>query len=331
MKKIITLIFSILLLNNSTFAQKTIEEVNYLLDTQPYFGFRIDYKSNFVLPDSVKQKLLIALNGRLTLHLQDSLLTLTSAQKEMFLEQSKQKCKEDSICMDQTYRDIVEEVNRQNNHFFTSQPVSGELVLAAGNWNIKEAIPLLENAIENKRYSQISVLMALAKLGNDSIKQILMEKYTLSHVLKTTLLDTVNNKVHIYDELKQAWTLREGIETAMYLKSKEMLLNILDLMYIKGITGISIGPDNIHIPYVANILWNIEMYNYFRMFPNYDVFENICMDYADTIWDLSIKDRLDKKEEKKLEMLLSTEYRTMIRNEMRKWVIENVNFENMQQ
>ena len=199
MKKIITFVFSVLLFCNSLSAQITVEELNSLLDTRPYFGFRVDYNSNLTLPDSVKQKFLTALSGRLTPHLQDSLLALTPWQKEIFLEQSYQECKGDSACIEQTYQRIISEVWQRNNNSLMNRPVSGQLVLAAGSWNIREAIPILENAIGNERYGERAILMALAKLGNDSIKQVLMEKYTLSYILKNTELDTINDNNLLYN------------------------------------------------------------------------------------------------------------------------------------
>jgi hypothetical protein len=326
MKKIISIIFSVFLLGGTLRAQKTIEEVNYLLDTQTYFGFRIDYESNLTLPDSVKQKLLIALSGKLTPHLQDSLLALTPKQKEIFLEQSKQKCEGDSICVKQTYQKIVEETNQQNNYFFINQPVSGELILSAGNWNIKEAIPLLENAMENERYGQQAILMALAKLDNDSAKQILMEKYTLSYILKNTPIDTINDKnLLTYEKWEGAWSIREGMKTAFYLKSKEMMLNILESIYIRGTGILGIGADDYYFPYVSLFINSFSDYNYFHNYSNYQTFRKICDDYRAAIWHLSNR-KLNKTEKKELETLLSTEYRTQIKNQIREWIIENVNF-----
>ncbi len=326
MKKIINFIISIFFIASLLSAQKTIEDVNYMLDTQPYFSITIDYKSNFLLSDSVKQKLLTALNGKLTQRLHDSLLSITSSQKASFLEQSKLLCKEDTICIEQTYQRIIAEAIESNISFYDNQSISNHLVLAVGNWNIKEAIPILENAIENERYEQHSVLMALAKLGNDSIKQTLMEKYTLSYILQNTEYDTLNDNVILYDLPIQenAWRTIDGIKTAIYLENKEMLLNILELIYIRGISGHCINDKCRNFP---NVFYFVDEFNdyTFRDFPNYETLNKICEDYRSSIRPLSNK-KLNKKEQQELEQLLSTEYRTKIKEQIQKWIIENVNF-----
>jgi hypothetical protein len=250
--------------------------------------------------------------------------TIIDRQKDDFLKRAKRECGKDSACIEQTYQQIITAFTDGENLYYATQHVSGELILAAGSWNIKEAIPILENALGNNRYNQRNVLMALAKLGNDSIEQVLMEKYTLSYVLANSQYDTVNDNNILYNLSVKTWSTQEGMQTAMYLKSQKMLLNILDLIYIRGISGWCLGVDCFDHPYVAFFVNEYCNYNYFREFTNFETIKKECVDYQSLIWKYDKKQ--DKNAEKELEVLLSTEYRTKLRNQIREWIIENVNF-----
>jgi|GEM_PF-2191466 len=328
MKKVIFIAFLLILFN--VFCQTNdIERVSRLLETQTFFNIRLDYQASLTLPDSVKELFLIALSGNFTPRLRERMFTFEPWQKERFLEQSKQRCNGDSICIEQTFQDIIANVIETNYRSFMNRPISGHLILAAGSWNIKEAIPILENAIGNRRYSQRAVQMALARLGNDSIKQVLLERHTLSYILQTTSLDTINDNARIEDgALRDVWRLDEGIQTAVYLQSQEMLLNILDLIYIRGLAGFCVGSICSYSPYVARFVFNFVGSFHFSSFPNIRELRNkeCIANYSFDIWYLHGK-RRNRREQRELDRLLSTEYRTMIKNQIRDWIIENVNFE----
>jgi hypothetical protein len=303
-----------------------IRELNYLFDTKTYYDIELDYKKNITLPDSIKQKFISVLRGEVPKKIADSILFFTQQDKERYWEYSQKKCNGDSICSKEMYNNLYQKwYDDKYKKLYDYYKVNKTVVLAAGSWYINDVVPILENAIGDSKYDQPAVLMALAKLGNDSIKQILIEKYSLPYILQTTELDTVNDNFLYWDN----WTtqiLDEGIRVAMYLKNKEILLNLTDLIYIRGRDDMNIA-ESFTVSWFVN---DFDDYNYFHTFPNFDVLRQICYGYACAIWDLDDR-KLNKKEKKKLKMLLSTEYRTKIRNKMRKWVIENVNFENMQQ
>ena len=330
MKKIVISMFSILLSIGTLTAQLTVEELNHLLDTQPFFGFRIDYNANLTLPDSVKQKFLTALSGRLTPHLQDSLFTFPPDEQERLLALAKERCDDDDYaCVEKTFQEIIADVTERNNRFFANRPVSGQLVLAAGSWNVREAIPILENAIENERYGQRVIRMALARLGNDSIKQVLIERYTLSYVLKTTELDTINDNNSFRKNNFTDRFLDEGMHTAMYLRNRDIMLNLLDLIYIRGrdeVQGFGTPPRIIEM-----FLWNLSMSHHFFHFQNREVLWEIVDNYANAIRELDRQQRNrrrpNRQDQMELDRLLSTEKRTEVKNQIRDWIIENVNFE----
>jgi hypothetical protein len=154
-----------------------------------------------------------------------------------------------------------------------------------------------------------------------------MEQYTLPYILRTTKLDTINDNNLIYEEDASIYSLvNKGLDVAMYLKSKEMLLNMLDLIYIRGKELTNIGAWYNYYPCVSFFVEGFNNYNYFHNFQDYENLKKICIGYASSFWHLGDK-KLNKKEQKELEMLLSTEYRTKIKEQLRSWIEENVNFE----
>ena len=310
-------------------AQLTVEKLNHLLDTEPFFGFQVDYNANLILPDSVKQKFLIALSGRLTPHLQDNLFAFPPDERERLLALAKERCDDgDYDCVEKTFQEIIADIIERNNHFFSTQPISNHLVLAAGSWNIREAMPILENAIGNERYGQRSIQMALARLGNDSIKQTLIERYTLSYVLRTTELDTINDNRSFQKNNFTGRFFNEGMQVAMNLRNKDIILNLLDLIYIRGrdeVQGAETPPR-----IVVEFVWSFGMSHHFFHFPNREALLEISNDYVFSILDLDSR-RRNRAEQRELERLLSTEHRTKVKNQIRDWIIENVCFEEVRQ
>lgn len=307
-------------------AQMSIEEINHCLETRPYFNLGLDYNANIVLPDSVQEKFAKVLDREIPEAVLDSMLAFTPQQIEQILQDIKRICKDDSLCVQEQYHEYIKRDREKYKKMYSNDIMPTILIFTAANWQVKKAIPVLEKAIGNTKYDQPSVLMALAKLGNDSIKQVLIEKYTLDYLLKNSQLDTVNGNAIIYDLDKKGWFTDEGLQTAMYLKNKEMLLNILDLIYIRGISGFCIGSDCFDYPAVSFFVDEFCDYNYFHSFPNYQILKKICDDYKFAIWDLYGK-KHNKKKKKELEWLLSSQYRTKIKEQLQDWIIKNVNFE----
>jgi hypothetical protein len=308
------------------FAQTTIEEISYRLDSQPYYDIWLDYNRKIIIPDSIKLKMLSALKRELPKHFADSVFELQDVVLENITKSAWQKCENDTVCFDEEYRKAYENTLQSRKKFYYNKCYSNSLILACGSWDIKESIPYLEKELKReyciKFGDSIYIEMALASL-NDSIKQVLIDRYTLSNVLENSQLDTIDNNAPIY-KFKYPWSYDVGLKTAIYLKNKDMILNILDLIYIKGIGVFRIGSDDYYNPRVSYFVQGFCEFEDFRNFFNYKEFEQQCMNYVYAIWTLSEKTQLNEKEKKELERLLSTEYRTIIRNQMRDWLIENV-------
>jgi len=309
-------------------AQMSIEEINRRLDTRPYFNLGLDHRANVVLPDSVKAKMISALRRELPRHFADSVFTLPNDVVENIENFAWNQCQNDTICFEKIFAERYSVNLQHRKDYYYNQCYAISLILASGSWGVKEAIPYLKKELQNPRCrnNSVEIEMALAKLC-DSAKQVLLERYTLSFLLQATPLDTVNDNIRInYDDFRDVfWTVPEAIQTAMYLQSKEMLLNILDLIYIRGLSESCIGLDCSYFPDVSFFVDEFCSREHFRDIPNFNEIRKVCDDYRSAIRYLSNR-RLNRREQRELDRLLSTEYRTMIKNQIKDWVIENVNF-----
>jgi hypothetical protein len=318
------LLFAFLMLSNFAFAQiSEITKINSLLDTETYYEIRLNYDITVVLSDSVRQKFLATLRGEVPQHLADSILYIYQQEKDELWDFCKNRCRGDSICAEEMFNNLLQDrYNHKRRRLYDSYQINRTVILAAGSWNIREAIPILENAIGNERYGQRSILMALTKLGNDSIKQSLIERYTLSYILQTTELDTINDN-HFYGQNNLTSRLfDEGMQVAMYLKNKDIILNLLDLIYIRGRDDVQGFETPLYT--VVWFVWNLSSFH-FHNFPNYEILYEISDDYIFAIRNLERR-RRNRNEDRELERLLSTEHRTKVKNQIQDWIIENVNF-----
>jgi len=325
-------LFATIFLNAQT--QEQIEQINRTLDSVPYFEIRdLDYSVQYNLPDSTKAKIVKALNRELSKSFWDEILTYPDDMIERIKDYAWRQCKNDTTCFEKVYAEryaINVESDKRN---FSNRCISSNLILACGSWEITEAIPYLEKELKNEKCTQFGkkeiIEMTLAKLGVDSVKQVLLERYTLPHFLSApiVLYDTVTMKNPvdtINDNNNDSYgltidLLQEGLRVAMYLENKEIILNLLDLLYVRGRhnNGVSIEPI------VVSVVRCFK--EDFRKFPNYEILDKIYNNASD-IRRLDNR-KLNKKEQQELERLLSTEYRTKIKEQLREWVIENVNFE----
>jgi hypothetical protein len=301
-----------------------IEEVNYRLDTRPYFDLGLDYRINLILPDSVQAKMINALQRILPQHFADSVFALSETDIKNIEEYAWRRCVNDTICFEKTFTERYVMNLQSIKDRFHNRCHAISLILASANWNVIGAIPFLEKELQNQscENNHRSIEMALAKLGNDSIKESLIERFTLPYILRTTELDTINNN-YLYRGRNLTTNLfNEGIQVAMFLRSKDIIFNLLDLIYIRGRNE---EPDFGTYSTVVWFLSNLSMFH-FQNYPNIEVLWEISDAYILAIEDLENK-RRNRSEERELERLLSTEHRTQVKNQIRDWIIENVNFE----
>lgn len=301
-------------------AQMPMDEIDRRLKNRAFFQLDFDKNLNVVLPDSIQVLFAKALNGEIPEAALDSMVNYTPQQEEQIKSNIKNQFRGDSIDIQKEYMEHLENTKKKYREMYAKRSVPRELILTAGNWKINEAIPILKKAIEDERYDQTAVLMALAKLGNDSIRQVLVDRYTLEYFLTKNIADTLNNRFIDWEKMQPF--LSDGIATAFYLKNNEILLNLQDLIYIRGRTDYGFGVNHVFDGILIQYCFS-EM----AVCPNFfESYAPIYWDYHDTIKHFEDKKILNEREKQELERLLSTEYRTKIRDQLRAWIIENVNF-----
>jgi hypothetical protein len=317
MKRIFITFSVMLLCASNIYAQMTIEEVNRSLETRPYFNLGLEYESKIVLPDSTKAKIIKALNRELPQHFADSVFTLPEVVLRNIEEYAWQECKKDTACFEKTYAERCAmniEFEKRN---YSNRCYSRSLILACGDWNVKEAVPYLEKELQDPKcdYLYPEIEMALAKLGNDSIYKRIKESRTFSFLISHTPLDTINNKA-MYEDINDIFPYKVSDFLANYLKDRDFIYDMLDLLHFKGQVPF-VGLDYISIE--SSLLMSFSTF-LFRENPNIAGWEKLCDPYLDIY--------IDAEKDKKLyKQVSSYEYKQKMIEELRKWIDENVNFE----
>jgi hypothetical protein len=295
----------------------TVEEINHRLDTRPYFELGLKYDSAIILPDSIKVKMINALDRVLPEPYADSVFTLSKSMLENIEKYAWKQCKKDTVCFEKTYAERYA-INIQNRKdYYNNQCYSVSLILACGHWNIVEAIPYLEREYNDNQCMpwQESTKAALAKLGVDSIYQQIKESRTLSYLLSNTELDTVNNEVR-YVGIEDVYPYRINDFLAYYLEDKTFLFDMLDLLYLKGqvpFTGLSYTGIEI------SLLMDFSTY-LFRNHPHIANWKKLCRKYLYTY--------IAAEKDKELYKQVSTHsYKQKMIAELRTWIDENISFE----
>jgi hypothetical protein len=301
------------------FAQTIIEEINHKLNAQPYFDLRLDYNIQITIPDSIRGKIVCALQRKLPRNFADSVFIFNANMLDQIKKAAWKKCKMDTLCFEEEYKRLYDGEMDFKKKGYYNRCLSISLILSCGSWNIKEAIPYLEEELKNKqcKYQYNEINIALAKLGNDSIYKQIKESRSLSYLILNTKLDTIDNHTR-YGSL--AYIFPYGINTfpAYYLKDKSLLYDMIDLLYLKGqVSFLDFGYSSIEI----SILMNFSMFSFeddSRI--NIDSWRKMCDHY--------LYEYIDVEKDKKLHKQVSSrEYKQKMIAKMRKWIDDNVNFE----
>jgi hypothetical protein len=304
---------------SNLFAQITAEEINNILDTQPYFNLNIDYKIKIVITDSVKKKILEALRRKISQHYLDSVFAVT-INKQTIDEMVKiawKRCKTDTVCFDREYKILYEKEIEFIKRNLYDECFSRYLILACGNWMITEAIPYLKDELYNEKctYQQKYIKAALAKLGNDSIYMQIKESRSLAYLISHKKADTSSNTT-IYNDIENIYEYGISDFPACYLKNKDFLFDMLNLLYLKGQIPFT-GLDYTSIE--TSLLMDFSTY-LFRNNPQRDSWKKICEKYLDVYIDAEN----NKNEYRRVS---SFNYKQRMIDEMKQWIIENINFE----
>ncbi len=196
------------MMNTQKNPPKSIELINYYLDSVSYdYLISFDYENPVVLPDSTKDKVIAVLNGYIPPQKIKEVTHISDDVMKRIEKRCKGICKNDSICFVKAKDSIINRMTNRALYILKNKLFPKNFLLAVGAWEVKDAEPILLKNIDNLLYPKEETLLALAKLGNDSIKEIIMDKYTIRYVINNTefknndpeLIYNSNNRDLVYD------------------------------------------------------------------------------------------------------------------------------------
>ncbi len=331
MKKIVTIIyllFCVFLPFKGVAQVVDIERVNAILDSVPYYHLSIlSYKTNIKLPDSIQTKVINILNGYLPSQTMKDATSLNDNVIKNINRMTSTICGNDSICFKLVKDSIREQTIKTSLSYLRARSYPPAFVLAIGTWNVKNAIPILSANIKNPRYPKHETLLALAKLGNDSIKGEINTQYTLDYIINNTILQKKSNQF-IYRNIpiseQMNYLVSSFFEVGMYLQDKGILLKMVDLLDITG--------KEVHIMNVLSKQKSATTEQFIPIEQSTLMWLGTCF-IENQNWDkwAGILERysleIDKNENRKeLKLVLSTSNKKEIKKLLKQWINDNVIF-----
>lgn len=134
-------------------------------------------------------------------------------------------CQGDSVYLRQKRDSLISEDIQNKIEAFKEESFHESFILAIGSWNLKDAEEILLENLNNPIYPKLATLLALVKLGN-SISRDTLD--TMLYVEDKRELDPIEREEYIsklYNDL---------LLSAVYLKDKNLLMRILDMIDIGG-------------------------------------------------------------------------------------------------
>ncbi len=295
----------------------SIEQINYYLDSVSYdYLYTFDYENPINLPDSTKSKVIAILNGYIPPQKISEVTQISGAVMKKIDAECKLICKVDSSCFIRAKDSIINKMNNDALNMLNSKLFPENFLLAIGAWDVKEAIPILVKNIENPRYPKEETLLALAKLGNDSIKEIIMSKYNLEYVINNTEFK-LNNPELIYHSNDRE-LVDDFFRAGMYLRSRQILLNMVDLLDIQG----KVYSLDEYSPIELSIL----MWLPFK-FMTKENLQNGTFEELDLLTEKFFYSISKYKNTPKIKEILSTKNKEVVKQEIKEWIIKNVEFD----
>jgi hypothetical protein len=301
---------------------QSIDSINYKLDNVIYTHLTdFDYHTSVKLPDSTVKKVINVLNGYLPPDVVDNVKTFNDKTMRNIEKECKELCGNDTLCFISAKDSIINSNIAHQLRNLRTYSFPQNFILAIGNWNIQDAVPILLKNLNNDRYPMRETLLALAKLGNDSIYNIVNKKYTLQFVVNNSVLKD-NNPDLIYKQIPIGERIGDQIsffyQAGMYLKNKQIILNIIDLLDVQG----KVYAFDELIPIEEEtLMWLGTRFMTKELLQNgeYDKWESIINDYLYQIMDFKNTDRI--------KYILSKEKKEKIKTQLKDWIKENVTFE----
>jgi len=315
---------------------QSVDSINYELDNTFYpLLNNIDYKTSIELPDSTKKKVINILNGYLPLQEIRKATFFNDNVIKNIERISKEICGIDSLC-NALAKDSIMKCTVESQLYNLRQYIfPANFILAVGSWDVKEAEPILLGNIDNdKKYPKREILLALAKLGNDSILKIVNEMYTVDYIVNNTVLKKDNpdlpyKSIPVEDQMSHL--INYFYDAGMYLKNKDILLHLIDLLDIQGkIYSTETSYDDQKNVYLSEIVSPIEESMLMWLGPRFMSKENIengkYYEFESVIDNfLYLVDKY--KNTKKIKEILSKENKEKIKKKLKDWINENIPFE----
>ncbi|GAB6013491.1 hypothetical protein [Viscerimonas tarda] len=305
-----------LLISTSLFTQTTkdeqIKKINIEFDNKPYWEIKLDYNQKIDISDSLKIKVLKALNQEIPIQLQYEIVHKNNFQQSdsIFCIHSGYGCN-DKIgqCIDSLLQKRLEKLSVYKKN------ISRSLILATGTWGIEEAIPILLKHKGEENYPYPEVEMALAKLGVDSCKKELLEQCTLEYVLSITQFSTTNkDKEYFFMDDNLLFSSGEYMDRfyyiGNYIKDINPLINMIDLLDIEGRLPFQ---DRDYLYMDASML--SDLHSLFKDNPRYSEWAGLVNKF--------IKEaHLDTSKRR----FFMPDQKVVIKKELKQWIISNVDF-----
>jgi len=313
---ILTLSMFFDVLHAQSVQSERIKLINYYLDSVSYDKLtKFDIETPVNLPDSTKVKVVAVLNGYIPPQEVKKVTSISNTVMKIIDKDCRNICGNDSLCFAEAKDSILNKMTDRALDILNSKLFPENFILAVGFWNVKEAEAILLKNINNPRYPKEETLLALAKLGNDSIKEIIMNKYTLQYVTNNTELK-INDPELIYQQTPDV--IHNFFKAGMYLKNKQILFNMVDLLDVQGKT------------YFFEELVPIELIITMwlgKCFIKKEYVENRTFEQLELITDSYYQFIDNNYKSKKIETILSPENKTLVKNQIKEWINKNVEFE----
>lgn len=293
-----------------------IKLINYYLDSVSYDKLtKFDIETPVNLPDSTKVKVVAVLNGYIPPQEIKKVTSVSNTVMKIIDKDCRSICGNDSSCFAEAKDSILNKMTNRALDILNSKLFPENFILAIGFWNVKEAEPILLKNIYNPRYPKEETLLALSKLGNDSIKKIIMNKYTLQYVTNKTELK-INDPELIYQQTPDV--VNDFFKTGMYLKNKQILFNMVDLLDVQG--KAYFFEELVPIELIITMWLG-------KCFIKKEYLENGTFEQLELITDSFFNQIDNNYKSKKIENILSPENKALVKNQIKEWINKNVEFE----
>lgn len=282
-----------------------------MLDSTLYSQINIkEYGQHFNLPDSIQKKVIRVLKGYIPEYIVRRVSSLDSATLERIELNALLLYQGDSVYLRQKRDSLISEDIQNKIEAFKEEPFHESFILAIGSWNLKDAEEILLENLNNPIYPKLATLLALVKLGN-SISRDTLD--TMLYVEDKRELDPIEREEYIsklYNDL---------LLSAVYLKDKNLLMRILDMIDIGGEVWIF---DELY-PAERSIM--SLLYTSSLSFSTH--FDGASGEWDTLVGDYSRQISINKTNPRKLRKILSFENKRRIKGQLKGWIDKYFSFD----